>query len=222
MTNHDIRKLEPCVNKEFLRISDYLKNYRLSSNSCITSYILFNRKARKKTFTTSFDGKPLAQVDNARYLEVILDNKLDWNKHIFHSTGKLFSSAGILSKLKHFVPLKSLVMVYYSMVQSYLQYAVTSWGNTAWKSLKKLQIKQNDIMRNLTNKTRFKTKLIPLYDQLNLLKKKNIYKLEVGIFRFKFHCEKLTCYFQINLLMYILSILAHLITHISCRDQISK
>ena len=156
-----------------------------------------------------------------RYVGVILDNKLDWNKHISYVTGKLFSSAGILSKLKHFIFLKSLVMAYHSIVQGYLQYAVTSWGNTAWKSLRKLQIKQNDIIRIITNKTRFKTKLLPQYDQLNLLQIKNIYKLEVGIFRYKFHCKKLPCYFQINL-MNILTILTLLITHISCRDQISK
>ena len=87
-------------------------------------------------------------------------------------------------------------MVYYSIVQSYLQYAVTSWGNAAWKCLKKLQVKQNDIIRIITNKPRFKTKLIPLYDLLNLLQIKNIYKLEVSIFMYKFHCETLPYYFQ--------------------------
>ena len=116
MANHDIKKLEHSVNAEFLRITDWLKNNRLSLNSCKTSYILFNKKAHKKTFTITFDGKTLAQVGSVRYLGVILDNKLDWNKHISYLTGKLSSSAGILSKLKHFIPLKSLVMVYYSIV----------------------------------------------------------------------------------------------------------
>ena len=116
MANHDIRKLEHSVNEEFLRIGDWLKNNRLSLNSCKTSYILFNRKAHKESFTISFDsiGKPLAQVDSVRYLGVILDNKLDWYKRISYLAGKLSSSAGILRKLKHFIPLKSLVMVYYS------------------------------------------------------------------------------------------------------------
>ena len=57
----------------------------------------------------------------------------------------------------------------------------------AWKCVRKLQVKQNDIIRIITNKSRFKTKLIPLYDQLNLLQIKNIYKLEVSIFMHKFH-----------------------------------
>ena len=175
MVNHDIRKLEHSANEEFLKISDCLKNNRLSLNSCKTSYILFNKKAHKELFTSSVDGKPLAQVDNVRYLGVILDNKLDWNKHISFSTGKLSSCAGILSKLKHFIPLKSLVIVYYSIVQRYLQYAVTRRRNAVWKCLRKLPVKQNDIIRIITNKPRFKTKLFPLYDQLNLLQIKNIY-----------------------------------------------
>ena len=50
---------------------------------------------------------------------------------MFYLTDKLFSSVEILSKLKHFIPLKSLVIAYYSIVQSYLRYAVTNWGNTA-------------------------------------------------------------------------------------------
>ena len=164
MANHDIRKLEYSVNEEFLRISDWLKNNRLSLNSCKTSYILFNGKAHKNPFTISFDGKLSAQVDSVRYLGVILSNKLDWNKHITYLPGILSSSAGILSKLKHFIPLKLLVVVYYGIVQSCLQYAVTSWDNAARKCLRKLQVKQNDIIRIITNKPRFKTKLIPLYD----------------------------------------------------------
>ena len=138
----------------------------------------------------------LRKVYSVRYLGVILDNTLDWNKHISYLTGKLSSSAGILRKLKHFIPLKSLVMVYYSIDQSYLQYAVTSWGNAAWKCLRKLQEKQNDIIRIVTNKQRFRTKLIPLYNQLNLLQIKNIYKLKGSIFMYKFHCEKLPYYFH--------------------------
>ena len=81
MAYHDTRKLEHSVNEVFLRISDWLKNNRLSLNSCKTSYILFNRKAHQERFTISFDGKPLALVDSVRYLRVILDNKLDWNEH---------------------------------------------------------------------------------------------------------------------------------------------
>ena len=48
MANHDIRKLEYSVDEEFHRISNWLKNNRLSLNSCETRYILFNRKAHKK------------------------------------------------------------------------------------------------------------------------------------------------------------------------------
>ena len=76
--------------------------------------------------------------------------------------------------------------VYYSLVYPYLYYGVTSWGNIATKYAKTIQIQQNYIVKIINNSTSFKTKLNPIYQQLNLMNLRQIYKLEILNFIIKY------------------------------------
>ena len=93
---------------------------------------------------------------------------------------------GILSKLRRHAPQSVLKCVYYSLVYSYLYYGVTSWGNTATTYTKTIQIQQNYIVKTINNSTSFKTKLMPIYQQLNLMNLCQIYKLEIVKLLFKY------------------------------------
>jgi len=92
---------------------------------------------------------------------------------------KLCIAKGILSKLRHYAPLTVLRSVYYSIVYSHLQYGITSWGNAAAKYLKKIEVQQSYIVKIVTKAPFFKTKVAPIYQQLNFLTLENILKLEV-------------------------------------------
>jgi len=50
-------------------------------------------------------------------------------------------SVDVLYPLKNYVHRDIMKIVYYSIVYSYLQYAITCWGNTSAKLLKKLRNK---------------------------------------------------------------------------------
>ena len=52
-------------------------------------------------------------------------------------------------------------------------------GNTATKYTKTIQIQQNYIVKIMNNSTFFKTKPMPIYQQLNLMNLCQIYKLEI-------------------------------------------
>ena len=62
---------------------------------------------------------------------------------------------------------------------SYLLYSVTNWGNAAKRLIQKIQVLQNRLIKIISNTFKFKTKLLPLYQELNILKFHNIYRLEV-------------------------------------------
>ena len=47
---------------------------------------------------------PVEVVEEAMYLEIIIDNKLTFDPHIAHLEVKLARSVEILSKLKHYLP----------------------------------------------------------------------------------------------------------------------
>ena len=81
--------------------------------------------------------------------------------------------------------------VYYSLVYFHLQYAIICWGNSSKTIKHKLQAKQNRILKTLRNKFGTKTRLKPLYEQLQILNIDEIYKLEVAQFIAKVNLNKL-------------------------------
>ena len=97
-----------------------------------------------------------------------------------HIETKLSVPSGAIYKLRKYIPQKALISVYYSLVYSHLQYAIICWGNSSKIIKHKLQVKQNRIIKTLCNKFGRKTRLKPLYEQLQVLNIDEIYKLEVA------------------------------------------
>ena len=114
------------------------------------------------------------------------DHKLTWEEHTRYIVQKLTKAREILAKLRHYAPQSILINVYNSIVYPHLYYGVTSWDNTAAKYTDHIQIEQNSIVKVITKLPFIKTKIPPLYDEVNLLRLDDIYKLEVLKFMFSF------------------------------------
>lgn len=160
---------------------------KLTLNAKKTKYLLFDKSNRSENkFKIMINGTEIEQVKEIRYLGVYLDNKLSWKRHIDYIVTKLSSATGVIYKLKDYVPMKQLISVYHSIVGSHLQYGIVNWGNAAAIHLNKLLVAQNRTIRAITNRNKIKTKLLPLYDKLGLLRIDSLYKLEVTKFMYKF------------------------------------
>ena len=122
---------------------------------------------------------------------------------------KLCIALGVIRKLNYCVPQCVLVQVYYGIVYPYLQYAVLIWGCTAKKYLKRIQVLQNKIVKITFKSNKFKLKISPLYNYLNLLKQDKIHNLDVSKFIYEIKEKNLPNVFTIStqLLHFILTIL---------------
>ena len=58
---------------------------------------------------------------------------------------------------------------YHSLIYSHLEHAIICSGNSSKMIKRKLQVKQNRIIKTLCNKCGTKTRLKPLYEQLQVL-----------------------------------------------------
>ena len=132
----------------------------------------------------------MMQANCIKYLGVFLDDKLNLYKHIEHLESKLSAAAGAMYKLRKFLPRHALIPAYYSLIYSHLQYAIICWGGTSKTCIRKLQVKQNLIVKILYNKFGKKTGLNPLYKKLLFLKINGIYKFEVAKFMSKVYLNK--------------------------------
>ena len=64
----------------------------------------------------------------ARFLGVIMDDKLTWGSHITAVRMKMARYIGVMYKIKGQLPMKVRIQLYHSFVQSYLNFCSLVWG----------------------------------------------------------------------------------------------
>ena len=79
-----------------------------------------------------------------------------------------------------YITQRGLTSVYHSLVYSRLQYAICCSGNSSEIIKRKLQVKQNCIIKTLCKKFGTKSRLKLLYEQLQVLNIHRIYTLRVA------------------------------------------
>ena len=70
-----------------------------------------------------------------KYLGIYLYEHLLRESQIQHVNNKLEKNVGIINKLRHYLDFHMLKQLYYTLIYSYLNYGLTSWG-AAYKSIK--------------------------------------------------------------------------------------
>ena len=117
--------------------------------------------------------------DSCKYLDVILDNKLNFQLHILTLEKRVSRSIGILSKLGFLFPSSTLLLFYHALVHPHLLYRLPIWGSTFKTYLDKLQILQNKAIRVITNSDR-RSSITPHFRHLNVLKIADLYTYEIA------------------------------------------
>ena len=111
-------------------------------------------------------GIDLECKDHVKYLGVIIDQHLSCKHHINYIDLKIRRSIGIISRLRHFVPLKTLLSIYNSLICPYISHGLIAWGQACKSHLEKIRILQKRAVR-LINFLTFRK--IPYFAQSNIL-----------------------------------------------------
>ena len=173
MQHKDPMQLENLVNKELEKINDWLKINQLSLNVSKSNFLLFSGNKRIEKFQLFISGIKLEETTEAKYLGVIIDNKLNWKGHLEKLYIKLNQNAGILRKVGYFLPMQNMKSLFYSFIQAHASYCITSWGSPETKGIGRI----NKVISKCIN-------FINKYDKHNTINKFNplnvndIYKLE--------------------------------------------
>ena len=79
---------------------------------------------------------------------MLIDKNLTWKYHIDYIASKISRVVRIISRLRHSVPLNTLIQVYYrSLIFPYTHYGIAAWGQAAQVYLKKVFILQKRALR---------------------------------------------------------------------------
>ena len=82
------------------------------------------------------------------YLEIVLKQYLNFKLHIEKVTKQIERATGILWKLRRFLPVGSMITLYYALILPHLLYGFAIWVSTYPCDVQKqLQILQNNVIR---------------------------------------------------------------------------
>lgn len=85
--------------------------------------------------------------DHVKYLGVLLDSNLSWKFQINNVALKISRTAGVVARLRHFVPCTTLLNIYQSLILPHLTYGLAAWGQSAKTHLQKILVLQKRVLR---------------------------------------------------------------------------
>ena len=92
----------------------------------------------------------LEKKSSIKFLAIIIIENLSWKDHVKYITSPIARNVGILCKLKHYLPLDILIMLYNTLVLPYISYCNIIWANSMYTNdtILKLQKKAIRICAN--------------------------------------------------------------------------
>ena len=124
-TSNNLLNLESVMNEEFKSVVKYCVINKLSIDFSKTNYILVS----SSRLSGSINVNNIKIKIQIKYLGVYIDQHLHWGPQIKHINSNLAKNIGIITKLRHYVNLRTMKQLYYSFIYPYLIYAITSWGS---------------------------------------------------------------------------------------------
>ena len=96
------------------------------------------------------DNVPIEQVDKTKFLDVVINSKLNWNDHITTLCTKISKNTDIIFKVRHNLHKNTVLLLYRSLIQPYLDYCNIIWAKGHSNKLEKLFQKQKKALRAIT------------------------------------------------------------------------
>lgn len=189
-TSHNRNTIRDSICKDLHYLKLWLWKNKMFLNAEKTKYIIFDLKKRNsfsnpiKYHTNQCDSvldcncTELKQVDEYKYLGLVVDSQISWKNHINKLNKSLMLFLRKFYFLKQLCPQHIMIKIFYSLVHSKLTYGVGCWGATYVTSLKPLMALEKHYVRIIFCKPR-DTHSFPLFKKINLLPLRHFYVFKV-------------------------------------------
>ena len=173
------------LNDHFNKVYLWCRANKLTISIDKTNYMIIKTAQRKVSVdgTLSVGTTPIDRVSSATYLGVSIDSSLTWKSHVDKVISKISPTVGIISRIRHYVPKSSLLLIYNSLILPHLSYCIEIWGNTFQTILKPLLLLQKKLVR-LINFSDYNSPSAPLFTKLGILDIHKLCKQQCCLFLF--------------------------------------
>ena len=184
----DLKTLQKIKNRELRHVKKWLEANKWALNIEKINFVVFHSPAKNLTepIILKFGRKKITHANYVKFLGVLLDETLSWMPHLIELSRKLARSVGIFYKLRHYVPLGTLISIYYALFYPFLTYGIVVWSATYENLLKPVLTAQKKVIRAITF-SEPAAHSSPLFLDLKILKLGDIYQLYISSFVFECH-----------------------------------
>ena len=110
----------------------WLNANRLSLNIEKTNFMIFRPRGKKEVWLTiHICGAEIQKGDSAQILWIMIDNKLNWMKHIKCISRKIAKGIGIIVKARKSFESETLLYLYNALILPHISYGIQVWGAAA-------------------------------------------------------------------------------------------
>ncbi len=122
---------------ELNNISDWLKLNKLSLNASKSKSMIFHTQDKQVIRPKlKIDQVEIEQLTEFNFLEIVINEHLNWKSHVEYISFKIYRTNSIINRLKLFLPLHIKLALYNSLVLSYINYGILTWGHDSNMILK--------------------------------------------------------------------------------------
>ena len=145
LQHNNIEQLVQTATQELRKVYQWLNSNKLTLNVDKTSFMIF--KTRGKNVNTpanvTINDKIIKQVKWTKFLGILIDEQMTWKTHINFITNKISTLSGIIARLRHYVGIKILRGIYFTLIYPYITYCNIVWGSnySSRQNLHKVQKK---------------------------------------------------------------------------------
>ena len=156
----------------------------MSLNTSKTKILLFGPKSKRnitKHLNFRISGQYILRATQVKYLDLTMNEHIDWDLYFSQLKKKLNRGIGLLSKLRHFAPKHLLKTLYFSLFNSNLIYGCQIWGQDQNEEIKKIEKLQEKAIR-IINLLPLNAPVEKQIYEMNILKLKDFIMLQNILF----------------------------------------
>ena len=138
ITGKSIAEVSEIFNDLSAALLNWVDSNGLKLNIGKTNYMIFSRQKVDIPRGMFIANEKIERKHEARFLGVIMDDKLAFSTHIQTLKSKMSRYVGVMYRLKWLVPTKIMLQIYHSFIQSHLNFCSLVWGFTAKSNIDSL------------------------------------------------------------------------------------
>ena len=125
-----------------------------------TKYSFFHKPSKKDDIPLMLPKLTISnhvteKQEFIKFFGVLLDENLNWKEYIKCIENKIAKNLSLFYKSRPFLEKNALLALYYSYIQTYINYANIAWGSTCRTNLKKINSPQKHKIHIIFNKSKF-------------------------------------------------------------------